>query len=343
MEVCGTHTAAITRAGLRSALASAIEFRSGPGCPVCVTAEGDLQGVACLRSVPSVILASPGDLMRVPLPGGEGSLQAGVSDGRADARVVLSPVEAVRLAAANPRSEVVMLALGFETTSPTTAAAMLRAREQDTGNFTVLTLHKLMPPALRAILAGERGAGGPLVDGLLLPGHVSVVTGRKAFDFVARETGTPAVVAGFEASDLLSGIESLLAQIETGVPEVANAYLRAVSEHGNRAAQAVTALVFEPCPAEWRGFGRIGGSGLALREEFAEYDARRRFDLEGAAFPAPPSIGEACRCGDVVSGRLDPAGCALFGKACVPERPRGPCMVSSEGACQIALAAGEDP
>jgi len=337
MEVCGTHTSAITRSGLRELLAAVIQFRSGPGCPVCVTSAEDLALAAGLARHPATLIATPGDLMRVPtwVYGERHSLEELRAAGLADVRVITSPLQALSLAAANPPREVVLIGIGFETTSPLVAATVLRAATGEApGNLSVLSLHKRMPPALWQMLA----ANDLGVDGLLLPGHVSVVTGRRAFDFVSSDRRVPAVIAGFEPMDVLLALSSLLRQIDSAKPAVANLYPRAVTEQGNMVAQELVDRVFAPADADWRGLGCIPESGLELRPEYRRWDAIDKLDLDrraGGKLPSPPG----CRCGDVLAGRIDPPDCPEFALSCAPLRPHGPCMVSAEGACQIAYRA----
>jgi hydrogenase expression/formation protein HypD len=319
MEVCGTHTMAIARYGLRQLLPDGVRLISGPGCPVCVTAMADLDRVLALARLPEVTLVTFGDLIRVPAS--RGSLAAERAAG-ADVRVVYSPSDAVRIAAAEPARQVVFAGIGFETTAPTTAAVLLEARAAGLANFSLLSLHKTMPLPLRALL----DLGETPISGFLLPGHVSVITGTACYEFLAREYGIAGVVAGFEARDVLEALLMLVRQPE---PRIAIQYTRAVRPEGNVVAQRLLEQVFEPSDADWRGLGVIPGSGLALREEYADVDAARRFDVDAGPSLEPPG----CRCGEVLRGVTDPAACALFGTRCTPEDPVGACMVSSEGAC----------
>jgi hydrogenase expression/formation protein HypD len=319
MEVCGTHTMAIARHGLRDLLPPDVHLVSGPGCPVCVTAMRDLDTVIALCGLPEVTVTTFGDLIRVPAS--RTSLAAARAAG-ADVRVVYSSREAVELAAAQPSREVVFVGIGFETTAPTTAASIVEARRLGARNFSVLALHKTMPPALRALL----DLGETPVTGFLLPGHVSVITGSSCFDFLATEYGVAGVVAGFDPGDIL---EALLMLARQTTPAVENQYTRAVQPQGNPVAQELMRRVFEPRDADWRGLGVIPGSGLGLSAEFAEHDAALRFAVDAGESLEP--VG--CRCGEVLRGVTDPADCALFGRRCTPQEPVGACMVSSEGAC----------
>lgn len=320
MEVCGTHTMAISRAGLRPLLSPRIDLVSGPGCPVCVTAERDIGHAIALSGEEGVVLATFGDMMRVPGP--QGTLSTAASRG-ADVRVVYSPLDALRMAEDEPERKVVFLGVGFETTAPTVAAVLLMARERAIANLYVLSLHKIIPPALRALVEME----GFTIDGFLLPGHVSAVLGSHAYSFLPDEYGIPCVVAGFEAVDILRAIYLLLRMKEEG-PAVEIEYSRAVRPEGNRKALQAMDRVFEAVDAEWRGIGVIPGSGLALREEFREHDA--------GTWPVEvpePVRKSGCRCGDILCGRIKPTRCPLFARTCTPENPCGPCMVSTEGTC----------
>jgi len=331
MEVCGTHTMAISRYGLRDLLPAGMRLVSGPGCPVCVTAVGDLDVVVALARLPEVTIVTFGDLVRVP--SSHSSLAAERAAG-ADVRVVYAPTDALELAAAEPGRQFVLAGIGFETTAPTVAGALLMARERGLGNFSVLSLHKTMPGALRALL----DAGESRIDGFILPGHVSVVTGSDCYRFLPGEYGVGGVVAGFTAADVLEALLLLARQQE---PAIEIGYRRAVTAAGNRVAQELLARVFAPCDAVWRGLGLIPGSGLRLSEEFRDFAAEERFTVE----PGEPVEPRGCRCGEVLRGLIDPPECALFGRRCTPEMPVGACMVSSEGACaaHFRYRAFDDP
>lgn len=318
MEVCGTHTMAISRSGLRPLLAPAVELLSGPGCPVCVTSEADIARAIALAELPDVILATFGDMMKVPGP--QGTLLDAASRG-ARVKVVYSPLEALRLAEQHPESRVVFLGVGFETTAPTVAATLLSAREQKVENFYLLSLHKTVPPALRALVEQEDFR----VEGFILPGHVSAIIGTRPYGFLAYEYGIPCVITGFEPADVLRAVYLLLTMEK---PSVEVEYSRAVRQEGNPKAMEVMEMVFEPCGAEWRGLGYIEGSGLRLREELSAHDASL-WEVE-----VPPISGsKGCSCGDVLCGRIKPPECPMFARTCTPENPVGPCMVSSEGTC----------
>ncbi len=325
MEFCGTHTHAIFRHGLRQLLPPAITMLSGPGCPVCVTATADLDRAIALASIPGVTLATFGDMLRVP--GSAGSLQTAKAAG-ADVHVVYSSLDALQMARERPARTVVLVGAGFETTAPTVAAALAQAAREGLANLRLFSLHKLTPPAMAAILE----AGEVALDGILAPGHVSAIVGAAAWGFVAHDFRLPCTVTGFEPLDVLAGIADLVAQHEDGRAEVHNAYARGVRPEGNRAALALMAEVFEPGPAEWRGLGTLPASGLQLRPAYRAFDAAPLLGergLDGAAAHEPAG----CRCGDVLRGVLTPDHCPLFARVCTPERPVGPCMVSSEGSC----------
>jgi len=329
MEVCGTHTMAISKAGLRPLLSPKVNLISGPGCPVCVTSDRDIDRAIAVASMPGVILATFGDMMKVP--GTESSLAEAAAAG-AGVKVVYSPLEALELARVQPEADVVFLGVGFETTAPTVAATVLEARRRNVYNFYVLSLHKLVPPALRALC----GLPDLNVDGLILPGHVSSIIGSDAYRFLADEFGIPCVVTGFEPADILQAVLQLL-DMQGGEPAVRTEYARAVKPGGNPKALAVMDRVFESADASWRGLFDVPGSGLALTEEFRDYDAGTwRVDLPE---PAPD---RGCRCGDVLCGRIRPPECGLFGRACTPDLPVGPCMVSSEGTCASYFLYTED-
>ncbi|PID73435.1 MAG: hydrogenase formation protein HypD [Desulfobacterales bacterium] len=322
MEVCGTHTMSIFRSGIRSLLPETVSLVSGPGCPVCVTDQSEIDAFIRLAREEDVILATFGDLMRVP--GSDSSLQKERAAGR-DVRMVYSTGDALELARTHPDRRVVFLGVGFETTAPTVAAAVLMAAGEGLENFSVFSAHKLVIPAL-FFLAGMPDIR---IDGFLLPGHVSVIIGLDAYRPFHQASGLPCIVAGFESSDILGAVAGLLDAISTGKPVLANAYPRAVTAEGNARAMALLDKVFRPADAVWRGMGMISQSGLVIRDEYAAHDASRIFDirLEAAAEP------KGCKCGAVITGRITPPDCTLFKKRCTPATPVGPCMVSSEGTC----------
>ena len=330
MEFCGGHTVAIFKYGIRQALPANIELVSGPGCPVCVTATSDIDKAIALAMVPGVIIASFGDMLRVP--GSRASLQQARAAG-ADVRIVYSTLDALKIAQENPSKTVVFIGVGFETTAPTIAASVLQAKEQKIKNYRILSLHKLCPPVIKTIL----DAGEVKLNGLICPGHVSAVTGSNAWEFVARDYGIPCVVAGFEPTDILQCVDMLVTQVENNQSKVEIAYKRGVTPEGNLQAQKIMRQVFEPCPANWRGMGSVPASGLKLRQKFADFDAEVAFDIK----PAPAIEPKGCICGEILRGVKTPADCRLFRKVCNPENPVGPCMVSSEGSCSAYYLYGE--
>lgn len=322
MEVCGTHTVAIFRHGIRQLLPPSVRMLSGPGCPVCVTANADLDKAIALAQMPGVILTTFGDMLKVP--GSFSSLQRARAEG-GDVRIVYSALDALDIARRNPQKQVVFFAVGFETTAPTIAASVAEAQRQGLSNYSIVSVHKLVPPALRALL----DSGELHIDGFLLPGHVSAIIGSAPYQFIARDYGIHCVITGFEPLDVLQGIAMLLEQITAGEAKVAIQYRRAVPPQGNPAALAQMYAVFQPCDAAWRGLGTIPASGLQVRDDYAACDAERRLAIQ----TPPPKEQRGCRCGEVLRGVIAPPECALFGKACTPENPVGPCMVSFEGTC----------
>jgi len=330
MEFCGGHTVTIFRYGIRQVLPKTIDMVSGPGCPVCVTANADLDKAIALAQIPDVIITTFGDMLKVP--GSHFSLQEVKADG-ADVRMVYSTMDALNLAERNPAKSVVFLGIGFETTAPTIAASILQAEEEGIRNYYVLSMHKLCPPVIRAIL----DSGEVKLHGLICPGHVSAIIGSHPWEFIARDYGIPCVVAGFEPTDVLQCVDMLVAQIENGESNVEIAYRRGVRPEGNQQALKCMEQVFEPCPAQWRGMGEVPDSGLKLRKEYQHFDAELAFDID----PGPTHEPRGCICGDILRGVKTPLDCTLFGKACTPEYPIGPCMVSSEGTCSAYYLYGE--
>jgi len=323
MEVCGTHTMAIARSGLKQLLPANIELISGPGCPVCVTAQEDIERVLLLAQKPGVIITTFGDMLRVP--GSTGSLQEIEARG-ADVRVVYSPLDAVTLARKNPEKEVVFLAVGFETTAPTVAVALETAHWEGIENFSIVCLHKLVIPALRALLTDKETE----IHGFLLPGHVSTIIGTFPYEFIPREYQRACVVSGFEPGDILESVWLICRQLKSRDFKVENQYRRGVKTEGNKVALEKLRKYFMPGNSLWRGMGRLKDSGLVLRPEFIKYDAMLKFDLQDAPVKLAPS---GCICGQVLKGIVSPEKCGLFGEKCTPASPVGPCMVSSEGAC----------
>lgn len=330
MEFCGGHTHAIFRHGLRQMLPPTVELRSGPGCPVCVTADADLDRAIAMARLPGVILATFGDMLKVP--GSYGSLQTAKAEG-ADVRIVYSTLDALQIARDCPDRAVIFLGVGFETTAPTVAASIMAAEAEGLGNFYVLSLHKLTPPATRAIL----DTGEVWLAGIIGPGHVTTVIGSQAWEFLPWEYSIPCAVTGFEPLDILRAVDQMVEMVEAGRPAVVNAYSRSVRPEGNRTALDVMAAVFEVDEAQWRGLGRVSASGLRLRPAYARFDAALAFPVD----PGPTRQHRGCRCGDVLRGSVDPPECPLFRRVCNPAQPVGPCMVSAEGACAAWYQYGE--
>jgi hydrogenase expression/formation protein HypD len=327
MEVCGTHTMAVARFGLKSLLLPEIRLVSGPGCPVCVTAQADIDAFLALGSMPGAILATFGDMVRVP--GSTTSLEWERAR-QVQVSVVYAPLDAVALARENPQQEVIFFGVGFETTMPATALAVKVAAAEGLKNFSVLSVHKTMPAALQVLL----GSGEVKVSGLILPGHVTAIIGAEAYDFIPQKFHIPCAVTGFEPVDILLGVYSIVRQIAENTAVVDNAYTRAVKAPANPKAQVLLAEIFRPADAVWRGLGVIPGSGAAIAETYAQFDARRRFgDLLARV---PKALPSACRCGEVLRGTLAPRDCPQFDRTCTPSQPLGPCMVSNEGACAAA-------
>ncbi len=331
MEFCGGHTVAIFRFGIRQVLPKTIGMVSGPGCPVCVTATSDIDKVITLSRVPGVIVATFGDMLKIP--SSRSSLQKARAEG-ADIRMVYSPLDALKIASENSDKSVVFLGVGFETTAPGVAASVVQAEGQKITNYYVLSQHKLSPPAIKAILE----SGEVKLSGLICPGHVSAITGSQAWEFIARDFGIPCVVSGFEPLDILQCVDMLVSQVEHKEAKVEIAYRRGVIREGNVYAQKLMDRVFEPCPANWRGLGLIPGSGLEFRGQYSHYDAEKKFDIK-----LEPSVEpKGCLCGEVLRGVKTPLECPLFRVVCNPESPVGPCMVSSEGSCSAYYLYGDE-
>jgi hydrogenase expression/formation protein HypD len=323
MEVCGTHTMSIFQSGLRSILPQDLVHVSGPGCPVCVTSQGEIDLCLQLAARPGVMLASFGDMLKVPGSQGE-SLQGLQAEG-AMVKVCYSPLQAVQWARQNPELEVVFLAVGFETTAPTVAAAVQQAEAMQVSNFKILCLHKLLPPALRQLVQDP----GLSIQGFILPGHVSAIIGIEPYQFLAQEYALPAVITGFEPLDILQALYMLLKMQVKGRPGIENQYTRVVREQGSPKARQIMQEVFVPGPGRWRGLGKIPDSGLELASRYKGFEVREAFDLD----EVQDKQTSGCRCGEVLQGRISPRDCGLFGKACSPASPVGPCMVSTEGSC----------
>ncbi len=322
MEVCGTHTVAIFRHGIRDILPKDIVLLSGPGCPVCVTPIKDVDVAIALSKLDKVILATFGDMMRVP--GSKQSFYEAQAEGAA-IRIVYSPMDALKLAHENKDKKVVFFATGFETTSPSIAGTLFEAERSKTDNFYIYSAHKTVPPALKALL----DSGEVRVDGLILPGHVSTIIGSRPYKFIVSDYRVPSVITGFDAGDILEAIMMLLDQIASNNPALEIQYKRAVREEGNQKALSMIYEYFEPCDANWRGIGVIPQSGLKLKDTYNRWDVDNKFQMD---IPDPKEP-KACICGSVLRGIKIPTDCPLFGKACNPERPVGACMVSSEGSC----------
>ena len=323
MEVCGGHTHSIYRYGIDDLLPANVELVHGPGCPVCVIPMGRVDDAIALAREPNVLLACFGDMLRVP--GSSGTLLDAKAQG-ADIRVVYSPLDALRLAREEPGRQVVFLAIGFETTAPSTALTLRRAKADGPANFSVLCNHVTIVPPLRALLESP----DLRLDGFIGPGHVCTVVGARPFEFIPAAYGRPVVISGFEPLDLLQSIQMILAQLRAGRAEVEVQYSRVVPPEGNARALGVMAEVFVLRPHfEWRGLGFISQSALAIAESYAEFDAERRFELPGVRVADP----KACQCGEVLKGVIKPWECKVFGTSCTPEHAIGTCMVSPEGAC----------
>jgi hydrogenase expression/formation protein HypD len=321
MEVCGTHTVSIFRSGINTTLPKNLRLLSGPGCPVCVTDQGYIDTVLVLAECDDCLIATYGDMIRVP--GKDGSLETKGTKG--NVRVVLSSDNALQLARDNPEKVVVFVAVGFETTAPATAVAVKEAAAEDIGNFCVLSGHKLVVPAMRALLSGKNHN----IDAFLCPGHVSVIIGSGAFAEIAEQFNRPCVVAGFEPMQIIEGLGEICRQLAEGIAEVKSIYTAVVTERGNTVAQKIIAECFEPADGYWRGLGKIEKSTLKLKDKYSRFDAFKRFNIT----EAPTEDTGGCRCGEVLCGLIEPPQCELFGKGCSPDSPVGPCMVSSEGAC----------
>lgn len=318
MEVCGTHTHEIFRLGIRNILPDNIELISGPGCPVCVTPVGFIDEAIYMALEKNVIICTFGDLIRVP--GTKMSLAQARAEG-ATVKMVYSPLDSLKIANENPDREVVFLAVGFETTTPIACLTVKKAKEEGLTNFSILTANKTMPNAYQALKDSA--------DAFLYPGHVHTITGEKDPRELYEKYGVSGVIAGFTAKELLTAIAVIVQGIKKGEPFFMNCYPRVVRPEGNPVAMKTIDEVMEPCDSEWRGLGIIPMSGQKLREEYKDFDARRKLDLpkiEGKPNPA-------CRCGEVLQGKCKPSDCKVYGKVCTPEHPVGACMVSNEGAC----------
>ncbi|PKQ16350.1 MAG: hydrogenase formation protein HypD [Actinobacteria bacterium HGW-Actinobacteria-7] len=322
MEVCGTHTVSIAKNGLRAVMPENVTLLSGPGCPVCVTANHDIDTAIEFAHRPEVIVTTFGDMMKVP--GSYSSLAREKADGR-DVRIVYSPLDAIALAQKEPDRQVVFIAVGFETTAPLIASAILRAQSEHIDNFSVFCAHKTVPAALEALINDP----DVQIDGFILPGHVSTIIGSHPYEFLAENYHVPGVITGFEPVDVLQGVYMILKQLEEKRAEIEIAYHRGVMPEGNPVAREMVERVFEPIDADWRGIGVIPGTGLGIREEFSAFDAAKKLPVT----PPEPKEIKGCQCGEVLRGMTLPYECKLFARGCTPEHPIGPCMVSSEGSC----------
>jgi len=322
MEVCGTHTISLFRSGVRSQMPSNLHLISGPGCPVCVTSQGYIDAVCDMAIKDDVTICTYGDMIRVP--GRKGSLEQMRAQG-AEVKVVYSTRDALRLAEQDPERQYVFLAVGFETTAPATAAAIIEAEKKNMNNFYILSSHKLVIPAMSALLS----AGDVPLDGFICPGHVSVIIGAHAYQPIVETYGKPCVITGFEPEQMLIGILHLVLQVARHEVRLENVYGVAVTDEGNKIALEMMDQVFEPADTIWRAMGTIPASGLELRANYQRFDALKVFDLTIGPDYDPPG----CRCGEVIQGKVEPKHCTLFGTQCTPAKPIGPCMVSSEGTC----------
>jgi hydrogenase expression/formation protein HypD len=322
MEVCGTHTNMIRKAGIHRLLPPGIKLLSGPGCPVCVTGSGFIEQAIALSRRPGMIITTFGDLLKVP--GNHGTLTGARAEG-SQIRVVYSPLDALELARAHPERDVVFLGVGFETTAPAIVLAVKEAWQTGLKNFSVLPALKILNPALRALLADP----GLRLNGLIAPGHLSVITGADSLAFVPREFHLPTVITGFQMEEIWVGLAALLTQIQAGEARLDNCYTKVVSAEGNHIAQEIVRELLAPEAAEWRGLGIVAGSGFRFKDQYREFDARIRYQLPEITSVEPPG----CLCGQIILGKAEPEECGHFSSACTPENPIGPCMVSSEGVC----------
>ncbi len=332
MEVCGTHTMAIAKAGIKRMLPETVRLISGPGCPVCVTPPEVIDAYLALSEDPRVIISCYGDMLKVPgSRRGDNLLRRRALGARVE--IVFSPMDALDIAAAHSDKEVIFLGAGFETTAPGTAVAVGQAVERGLKNMSFLMMLKTVEPALRALAADPDFN----VQGLLCPGHVATIIGEKGFAYVPRDLGLASCIGGFEPEDILLAVRSILRQIAEKSPSVDNEYKRAVRPEGNPIAMKIIDTYLQPVDEIWRGLGTIPASGLGIREEFAAYDAQKKFGITYSEKP----LTNGCLCGEIICGKKEPAMCPLFGRVCTPEDPVGPCMVSSEGACAAAYKYGD--
>lgn len=334
MEVCGTHTVAIFRSGIRNILPDNISLISGPGCPVCVTSKEDIDKAIAISRQKDVILATYGDMFRVP--GSFSSLEKEKANG-ADVRVIYSSLDALKIARKNPQKKLVLMGIGFETTSPTVASTIITAKKENLRNFYVLVCHKVIPPAMKAIL----DSGEIMINGFICPGHVSTIIGSHPYEFIARDYNVGCVITGFEPIDILQGILMLIQMIESGYAKVDIEYRRFVRADGNPIALKLMDEVFRVCDSNWRGLGMIPKSGLELRDEYIMFDVKSSFDIEIDSNDKSEEENLQCMCGEILKGVRIPPDCRLFGNLCTPDTPVGPCMVSSEGTCAAYFKYGD--
>jgi len=321
MEVCGSHTMALARTGLKKELKEYVKLISGPGCPVCVTDQKSIDAMIELANGENRIICTFGDMIRVP--GTISSLMDAKTSGK-DIRVVYAPVDAVQIAKDNPHKEVIFLGIGFETTIPVLTVALKRADEEDVRNFSMWITTKLVEPILRTLLE----AGEVKVDGFLLPGHVSMVLGKNSYKYLVDQYQVPGVISGFQSVEMLNGIYKLITILMSGSPEIVNDHRSIVTNEGNIVAQKLMERYLEPCEEAWRGIGVINNSGLDIRSKYDYLNAKERFKIN-----VEEPRKTKCRCGEIIRGLISPEECSLFNKACTPLNPIGPCMVSSEGTC----------
>lgn len=323
MEVCGTHTVEFARSGITQLLSDSLDLRSGPGCPVCVTDQQDLDRIIALAAIKNTVIVTFGDLVRVP--GSSTSLEKEKARG-AHIHICYNPMEALNICEKYPGKEIILLGVGFETTIPLLAYTVLQAEQRKLRNFSIITAIKIINPALHALFEKQDHH----LDGLILPGHVAAILGRQNFDYLAADYHLPATITGFQPLDLLTGLYSLLEDINNNNPKVTNLYKHVVKEEGNIKAKQIMYRVFqEEQAARWRGLGVIPGSSLELKPEFRHLDAGSRFKIK----VRPSNDLSPCRCGEIITGKISPFECPLFNQSCTPANPIGPCMVSAEGAC----------
>ncbi len=322
MEVCGTHTTAIFRFGLKSLMPKRVNLISGPGCPVCVTSQEDIDKMIACADLKETTITTFGDMMNVP--GSNSNLNEKKADGK-DVRIVYSPLDALEMAKKSPQKNIIFMGVGFETTTPTVAATLVKAKAEGIKNFSVISSHKIMPPPMRALLEAKETK----IEGFICPGHVSTVIGSIPYEKIAEDFKVPCVISGFEPVDIMQSILILLNQIKIKKSSVEIEYKRAVKREGNKKAQEIIYKVFEVTDATWRGIGNIAESGLKIKPEFEEFDAEKKFRIR----VAKSKKNSSCICGEILKGNKLPTDCRLFAKSCIPENPVGACMVSSEGTC----------